>query len=46
MMKKTVYEAPESELIMVRFEEAFLQGTGRTVTTTSEDRPEYEFEEL
>ena len=28
MMKKSFYETPESELIVVRFEEAFLQGTG------------------
>ena len=27
MMKK-LYEIPESELLVVRFEEAFLQGTG------------------
>ena len=27
MIKKTMYEAPDSELLLVKFEEAFLQGT-------------------
>ena len=26
-MKRKIYENPESELLIVRFEEAFLQGT-------------------
>ena len=46
MMKKTFYEAPESELIVVRFEEAFLQGTGPKMTTKSDNRPEYVFDDL
>ena len=46
-MKKSFYEAPESELIMVRFEDAFLQGPSQPqVTTTTEDRDVYDFEEL
>lgn len=28
MKRKTLYEAPSSELLLVKFEEAFLQGTG------------------
>ena len=27
MIKKSIYEAPETELILVRFEESFLTGT-------------------
>ena len=47
MMKKSFYEAPESELIVVRFEDAFLQGPSQPqVTTTADDRPGYLYDDL
>ena len=38
MIKKCMYEAPEAELFLIKFEEDFLQGTGRDVTLTGLDR--------
>ena len=47
MIKKSFYEAPESELIVVRFEDAFLQGPSQPqVKTTTDDRPGYVFDDL
>ena len=28
MLRKNIYEAPDAELLEIRYEEAFLQGTG------------------
>ena len=33
MIKKCMYEAPEAELFLIKFEEDFLQGTNMNVTT-------------
>ena len=37
MIKKSFYEAPESELIMVRFEENILSNTGESFDNTNMD---------
>lgn len=44
MRKKQFYEAPEAELIVVRFEEAFLQGSPQI--TTGGSRVVYEYDDL
>ena len=44
MKTKSFYEAPESELLLVKFEEAFLQTSPQI--TTGGSRTVYEFDDL
>lgn len=40
MIKKSFYEAPEAELLLVKFEESFLTGTTLTTGKSNVEIPE------
>ena len=46
MIKKSFYEAPEAELLLVKFEESFLTGTTLTTGKSNVEIPEEEVANL